>query len=53
MLSRFVLVAEVIEANGDRATWTMVDEDAKPWDTLGLLEHARCVEAACYQRPED
>lgn len=39
-VTRWVVVAEVIDAEGDRAVWMDVSDDAKAWDSLGLLEYA-------------
>ena len=37
MATRIVVLAETIEPDGDVALWTAVDEDLKPWHTLGML----------------
>ena len=37
---RFVVVAEVLDNESERSIWVSVAEDAKPWDTLGLLQYA-------------
>jgi hypothetical protein len=44
MVTRFVLLAEVIDAENDRALWSFVAPRATKWDTLGLLEFARVLE---------
>lgn len=37
---KYVLVVEVINAEGDRNVWTTSHPDAKRWDTYGLLTEA-------------
>lgn len=39
-VTRWVIVAEVIDTEGERAVWMDTSDDATPWDTLGLLEYA-------------
>jgi hypothetical protein len=46
MLTRWVLLAEVIEDSGSRAVWCITPEDMKAWDTLGLLTYAQQIEQA-------
>lgn len=48
MLQRFVLVAEVIDADSVRATWCLVPPGATVPDTLGLLAYADLVERAAW-----
>lgn len=45
-LTRFVVLAEVVDSEGDRALWQVAADGMKRWDTLGLLDHARSVEYA-------
>lgn len=48
MVTRWVVIAETIDVEGDRGTWQMKNIEAKPWETLGLLHHAIMIEnAAC------
>lgn len=44
MVTRFIVLAEIIDADSDRAVWSFVAPDATKWDTLGLLEFARMRE---------
>ena len=46
MVQRFVLVAEVVDADGHRILWELVPPGAKAWDTLGLLGFALTREMA-------
>lgn len=46
MVQRFVLLAEVVDADGERALWTLTAPDAKPWDTLGLMVYGQQLEQA-------
>lgn len=38
--TRWVTLVETIDDDGGRGLWTLADNDAKPWDVLGLLEYA-------------
>lgn len=53
MATRIVVLAETIEPNGDVALWTAVDEDVKPWHTLGMLTCAIQREQAAFITDED
>lgn len=44
MVTRWVLIAEVIEPAGHRGVWTFTSADAMRWDTVGLLTHALDLE---------
>ena len=51
-LMRFVVLAEVIDPEGQRAVWQVAADGMMRWDTLGMLEHARATEhAAIHQDP--
>lgn len=41
---RWIILAEVITNDGDRALWQLAPPEQKAWDTLGLLEHAKLIE---------
>lgn len=41
MVTRFVVLAEVMDADSDRALWAFTAPGATKWDTLGLLDFAR------------
>jgi hypothetical protein len=43
MVTRWVVLADVIEPDGERALWTLAPTDAKAWDTLGMLDYARAI----------
>lgn len=45
-VSRWSVVIESAEANGERGVWIMAPADAKSWDTLGMLNYAVAVEQA-------
>lgn len=45
-VTKYVVIAEVIDANGDRAVWMDSSDDATQWDTYGLLTYALNHEAA-------
>jgi hypothetical protein len=40
IVTKFVIVAEVIGIDGRRSLWTDTNDDATPWDSKGLLVHA-------------
>ena len=40
VVTKFIIVAEVIGADGKRYLWSDSDDDATPWDELGLLSYA-------------
>lgn len=46
MVTRWALVAEVIDEDGARSVWTLAPPEAKAWDTLGLLAFAQQIEQA-------
>lgn len=48
-VTRFVLVAEVIDTDGNRGIWTETHDDAARWDTYGLLTWALEEERAAHQ----
>lgn len=50
MLTRWVLLLEVVDDQGERALWTIAAPDQKAWDTLGLLDYARAVETSAIHR---
>ena len=54
LVGRFLLVAEVIDAEtGERATVSVVPDDAMPWDTMGLASFVLAREQAGVARAED
>jgi hypothetical protein len=46
MVTRYILLAEVIDADSERAVWAFTAPDATKWDSLGLLEFGRLREYA-------
>jgi hypothetical protein len=44
MVTRWVALVEVIDEDGVRALWALAPDDAKAWDTLGMLDYPRAVE---------
>ncbi len=46
MATRYVLVAEVIMEDGERALWGVTPCGQKSWDTLGLIAWAQQQEQA-------
>lgn len=46
MATKWAVIAEVIDENGERSLWTLAPTGQLAWDTLGLLEFARQLEQA-------
>jgi hypothetical protein len=57
VVTKFVVVAEVIDSDGGRAVWTDTHDGATRWDTYGLLAYALENEVAHHvagiQGPDD
>lgn len=53
MLTRYIVLAEIITGDGERALWQVAAEDMMAWDTLGMLDHARMTEYAHGINPDD
>jgi hypothetical protein len=45
-LTRFIVLAEVVDSEGERAIHQVAADRMMRWDTLGLLDYARSVEYA-------
>jgi len=46
MTTKFVLVAEGMDENGERGIYTATHEGARAWDTIGLLQFGLMNEQA-------
>jgi hypothetical protein len=46
LVTKWVVLIEIVDGNGDRALWTAASKDIMSWETKGLLQHALDVEAA-------
>jgi hypothetical protein len=46
MVTKWVLLAEVIDKDGDRGLWTMAPSGLKPWESVGMLAFAQQTEQA-------
>ena len=44
MVTRFVLVAEVVDGANERCCWVLTPPGSLPWDTLGLCSWASVIE---------
>ncbi|MEV4672724.1 hypothetical protein AB0K34_13800 [Actinomadura sp. NPDC049382] len=51
-VNRFVVLAEIVDGDGERALVQVSADGMMRWDTLGLLEHARSVEWATHEAGE-
>lgn len=47
-VTKFVLVAEVIDTEGTRGVWAQGSDDLTRWDTYGLLTEALTTEKAAH-----
>lgn len=46
MATRWVVLVEVIDAEGERGLWLESPDDMRAWDVLGLLGYAKALEEA-------
>lgn len=46
MVTKFVIIAEGIDSDGDRASYSSTHEDATSWDIMGLLLYGLVREVA-------
>lgn len=37
MVTKWVVMIESMDEEGNRGVWTVTNEDAMPWDTLGIM----------------
>lgn len=45
MVTKWVLLAEKVNAEGETEFWSMTSPGISPWDRLGMLEyHARTIQ---------
>lgn len=52
-LVRFALVADVMDAGGDRHTVVLSSQSAEPYELVGLLDQAQgCIRHGCAIAPE-
>lgn len=47
-VTKYVVVAEAIDTEGQRAVWSQASDDATRWDTYGLLTEALQTEKAAH-----
>lgn len=40
ILTKFVVIAETVDGDGQRGLWSMAGGDAMSWDTKGMLSEA-------------
>lgn len=53
MVTKFVVVAEVIDGQGERAVWIEDGGSCASWDIIGLLTYALEVNAAAVDEDDD
>lgn len=53
MLTRFVLMAEVVDANGEESVWTLNSPGMAPWTMMGYLQYGLGIANAAIHRVED
>lgn len=44
MVTKFIVVAEVIGTDGEQAVWVDTSEGSTTWDVLGLLSYAKVLQ---------
>jgi hypothetical protein len=50
ILTKYLFIAEGFNSNGDRAFYTVMNDGAMIWDTIGLLTYAQAYEEARLQK---
>lgn len=40
MVTRWISIVEIIDANGTKMLWTLAPQEMRAWDSLGLLNFA-------------
>jgi hypothetical protein len=40
LVTKFIVIAEAIDTNGERAVYISTDDKAMPQDTMGMLDYA-------------
>ncbi len=53
MVTRWVALIEVMDADGERSAYVMAPDGAKSWDTLGLLSFATQMQQAALSGDDD
>jgi hypothetical protein len=53
LVVRWVVVAEIVDASGERALWTEANDDCKAWESVGLLQFALMREQAAFREDEE
>lgn len=48
-VNKFIVIAEVIDTDGDRALWASSNDGATSWDIMGLLQWGLTREMAASQ----
>lgn len=46
MVTRYIVLIEVVDSDSDRGVWHFTAPGASAWDTLGLLEYGKSQEYA-------
>jgi hypothetical protein len=52
-VTRWIVLAETIGPDSERALWTRTSPDLKPWDSVGMLRFAIGIEEAAWHRDDD
>lgn len=53
VITRWVMMIEVIDADGSRGLWSFAHNNATPWDTCGLLQYGLQREQTRIMRSEE
>ena len=46
MVTKFIVIAEVIDTDGDQAVWVDTSDGSSTWDILGLLAYAKALQTS-------
>jgi hypothetical protein len=53
LLNRFVVVAEVIDPEGQESLWLASNSGMAPWSMVGFLEYGKSIASAGITRADD
>jgi hypothetical protein len=53
MTNRWLMLADVVQEDGERVLWSVSSEGMKSWDSLGMLKFAEHVEMGATVRGDE
>lgn len=45
-VTKWVALVETVDESGERGLWPCAGKDTKPWEVLGMLQHAQHLQLA-------